>query len=769
MSIRISSNESWLCMTKLRSTPLILSKFQCCALFIGLFCGMSMHAQAPPAPTPTPIPTTTPATSPATPASPVSPAAPKSPDSAPPTPEDHIRFGYDIHQSADIGGHFVGKSGSGAMYDTLVNIQSGPRVLDYSLTMFAADPAHAKVFDRLSTNSFGYGGDPNSVSILNFSKGKLYDFRGSFRRDRQYFDYDLLANPLIPPTSTPFVPILDSPHLFNTVRRMTDLNLTLEPLSRVSVRVGFSHIISQGPTLSTVHEGAEGLLTQFWRNGTDDWTVGLDWKVDPHSTVSYDQFIMHYKGDTSWQLTGLNNVLSNGSPVALGVDLSSVWAAPCAAPFTVTGAVTPTCNAFLGYSRSAPTRTLTPTEQLRFQSASIPRLTLNGRVLYSAATNNLNNYSEFFNGLSSRTALRESVVTGSARARRINVNGDLSATVLVAPKLIMTNLYDFADFRIPGTNSFTETDYAGTSLLTPPGAATTTTTPDFEFLNQKTKTNTFLLIWDVASRARLTGGFRYRSRIITDSGGDFIPIHEDWGLFGAALRPTPLLRLNLNAELMYADKSFTRISPRQMQHYIMRTTYKPKPWLTVAGTVNIRESRDNVRTVNHLEHNRDFSFGTSIAKSDRWSIDFNYSYDDVFSSTIECYASTPAPPSATTAPAVCVTAATPFASTGYYNAPTQFVSFGFMLNPVKRLHLNGGYRVSAVNGTTDTINVREVPGSLQSQFHTPYANVAYDIAPNWSWKGDYNYYGYGEAGPSGPTLPRSFHGNICTLAVHYAF
>jgi len=63
------------------------------------------------------------------------------------------------------------------------------------------------------------------------SKGRLYDLRGSFRRDRQYFDYDLFANPLIPSTSSPYVPILDSPHLYNTVRRMTDLNLTLAPLS----------------------------------------------------------------------------------------------------------------------------------------------------------------------------------------------------------------------------------------------------------------------------------------------------------------------------------------------------------------------------------------------------------------------------------------------------------------------------------------------------------------------------------------------------------
>jgi opacity protein-like surface antigen len=58
---------------------------------------------------------------------------------------------------------------------------------------------------------------------------------------------------------------------------------------------------------------------------------------------------------------------------------------------------------------------------------------------------------------------------------------------------------------------------------------------------------------------------------------------------------------------------------------------------------------------------------------------------------------------------------------------------------------------------------------LQSQFQSPYANLTVDIAPNWSWKVDYNYYSYGEGTPIGPTLPRSFRGNVYTLGVHYAF
>jgi hypothetical protein len=688
---------------------------------------------------------------------------------ASPSPTDNIRYGYVIHQSTDLGGHIASYSGSTAVYDTFVNLQSGPRILAASLDLRAVDPSKALLFDRLTTTNFGYGGDPNNVSTLYVSKGKLYDFRGTFRRDRQYFDYDLLVNPLIPPTSNPFVPILYSPHLYNTVRRMTDLNLTIAPLARFSVRVGYDHYIAQGPSYSTVHEGAEALLNQFWRNSTNLWSAELNWKPFKQTSFSYDQFVSHYKGNTSWQLTGLNYQLANGTPVSLGVDISSIWATPCAAPFTTTGAVNPTCNAFLGYSRSAPTRTITPTEEFRFQSASLPKLTMNGRILYSEAESNLTNYNEVFNGLTSRTAQRETVTSGSAYIRRYDVSGDYSLTWQIAPTVAATNVFDFWDFRIPGSNVFTATSYAGTSLLTPPGAPTTTITPDFQFLNQKTKTDTFMVDWDVTPRVRLSTGYRYRSRIITDSGGDFIPIHEDWGLFGAALRPTAQLRVNFNFDGMYADNAFTRISPRQMQHYIVRTTYRPHPWLLFNGTVNIQESRDNVQTVNHLEHNRDFSFGASITPNERWSLDLNYAYDSVYSSTIECYTSTPAPPSAAVAPAVCIAAGTPLLSNGYYNVPTQFGSVGFMLAPSKRVHFDGGYRTTAVNGTSDLINIRQVNSTIQSQFQSPYADLAVDIAPNWLWKANYNYYGYGEGLPIGPTLPRNFRGNVYTLAVQYAF
>ena len=171
-----------------------------------------------------------------------------------PTPEAKMTTpnGYTIHQSVDLGGRMTNATGSGAMYDTLVNLQSGPRVLGETFEMRALPGQKGTLVDSISAFGSGFGGDPYNLAKVSASKGKVYEFSGLFRRDRQYFDYDLLGNPNIPsgqsipigPTAAPtgsyaWPQVNQSPFLFNTVRRMTDTNLTILPLAKVTFRAGY--------------------------------------------------------------------------------------------------------------------------------------------------------------------------------------------------------------------------------------------------------------------------------------------------------------------------------------------------------------------------------------------------------------------------------------------------------------------------------------------------------------------------------------------------
>ncbi len=238
-------------------------------------------------------------------------------------PAQKIVGGYLVHQTVELGGRIVAnKEGSDAMWSTMVNQSTGLRVISHELEMHSVNPSKTPFFDTLTSSSFGYGGDPYDVSRLNISKGRIYDFAGSFRRDRNYFDYNLLANSLLGPNALVAEP--DSLHLFNTVRHNTDTMLTLLPLSRVSFRAGFNHGTHEGPSYTSAHDGGDVQLLQWFRNASDTYTGGVDVKVARRTTVSYDQFYVFYKGDSTFELAGANYPIlnGNGQMESLGVDTS---------------------------------------------------------------------------------------------------------------------------------------------------------------------------------------------------------------------------------------------------------------------------------------------------------------------------------------------------------------------------------------------------------------------------------------------------------------
>ncbi len=163
----------------------------------------------------------------------------------------HVWRNYAVQQSIEFGGRITAVSGNSQMYDTLVNLQSGPRLLGQELSMRPMTRGGG-FFDNLYLSSFGFGGDPNDMARLRIEKSKWYNFVALYRRDQNFFDYDLFANPLtlnpgitncstvvagaIRPCAAVFNPqanyfYSNSPHLQDTTRNMGDFNLTLFPQS----------------------------------------------------------------------------------------------------------------------------------------------------------------------------------------------------------------------------------------------------------------------------------------------------------------------------------------------------------------------------------------------------------------------------------------------------------------------------------------------------------------------------------------------------------
>jgi hypothetical protein len=775
------------------------------------------------------------------------------------------------------------------MYDTLVNLHSGPRVLGQTFTMHALPGTKHALMDSLTAFSNGFGGDPINFAKLSFSKGKVYEFSGVFRRDRQYFDYDLLANPSIPPgIGTPFgmvagVPtaaslpqaqLNQSPVLYNTVRRMTDVGLTILPLSKVSFRMGYSQNIFQGPSLSPGYSigTSDQLLREYQRNSTDDFLGAILWKPLPLTSVTFEELVDHYKADSYFVLapSQFNVQEADGTPAALGnwdATASPYSIASCntasmgsaftnatnytifSAPQTASGRpiINPACDVTTNYLRSQPTRVLYPTESLLFQSSSIKNLALNGDFRYTIANSNLAHYYENFQGLEG--AIRNYTLTGSAAVKRRVVASDFGATWLATKTISLSEQLDFSNVHQPGSANITQgitqnapatagnetINYAGPLLA---GANYTiegnpTGAPLYGYFGQRFLTNNATLSWDATARASLTFTYRYKNHTIVQGAGSgasslVVTINENGGIFNVAFRPNAHWRINGTVEMLYADNALTPIGPRQTKHYRLHTLYKLKPWATLSGAFNDLERHNNTFNTSvtpidgplqHVDHTRNVGLGLTVAPSERYGFDVNYDYSDIYISTNACYlngATATLPGTASTTsrgtpnicPGVFVRGSTTVLSDwgptkDFMDAPTQYASVGANFSPTAKIRLAAGYSISAVSGNQFFSDAQQVNGSLQSAYQSPYFNAAWTIHPGWIWKAEYNYFGYGEGGPSGapfcsnstsltsvvlpcnssalvgPTglkepssglsAPRNMHSNILTLSMHYEF
>jgi hypothetical protein len=826
-------------------------------------------------------------------------------DAKPAAPAPESKFttpdGYATHHTIDMGGRMTNVVGSGAMYDTLVNLQSGPRVEGESFEMHALPGAKHALLDNLSAFGTGFGGDPNIMAKLDASKGKIYEFSGLFRRDRLFSDYDLLANPNIPSgLSIPIGPsnartasltwpqVNDSPVMFNIVRRMTDTNLTIMPLAKFTARLAYSHSTMEGPTLSPSYTlfgmKYNALLRQYERNGNDNFMGGIDWKPSRTTKISLEMQANHYKYDTFFTLNpnGFLVQEANGTPAYLGnytsftpygigaCNTTSMGSAYTTAavntilsPANTPGGlpiVNPACDVVTSYMRSAPSRTWLPTETIRMQSTAIKNITMNGNVHYTLGAMNMPNYYENSQGLNG--TIRSAISTGGyATAHRAVFGADYGLTWRVSPALSLADQVSYSSIQEPGyafipvpvtLNTPTDTKAStGNETINYSGALTpgvgslphgNTGAVQSNFFGQEYVINSATASWDASARAQFSLTYRFSNRnigqgiphtgpipiVVSDPVSGNIAITENAGVITAAVRPAKNWSLNGSVEIGYADNAFTAVGQRQFKIFRVHTLYRPKTWAVISASYSDRERHNNTNNnqdvvaagdanysgpINHVDYSRVGSVGLALTPNEHYGVNLNYSYSDVYAATNICYSSGAAAATATApafAGAATVTSAgtpnlcvgnTTWLARDFMDAPTQFGSVSLSVNPTEKLHSNLGYTASAVNGSRFFNDARDVNGSMVSNYQTPFFNLSYTMHPGLIWKAQYNFYGYGEGGPSGAamcstttsptavitpcasigvptgmtegtagaTAPRVFHANNVMLGVHYEF
>ena len=258
-----------------------------------------------------------------------------------------------------------------------------------------------------------------------------------------------------------------------------------------------------------------------------------------------------------------------------------------------------------------------------------------------------------------------------------------------------------------------------------------------------------------------------------DASRNLTDIHENALLAGISARPTDKLRLSADLMFGYNDNSFTRVSPRQMQSFKIRAMYAPTPWASIDGTIDIHENRDDVLTVNNLEHDRTYGVVTTFSPANaRLWADFGYDYTNIFTQTEICFAD----PGSTvfTAPCPVAGATGPLGALSFYKNTDHFLYGDLMWKPLKRVTAMVGYAGSIVRGSTLFINPLQPTGPLDFNYLKPSVSLAFDVYKGLTYKTAWNYYGYNDHGVANPpglaALPlQDFNGSNVTFSFLYAF
>lgn len=783
---------------------------------------------------------------------------------------------YNIQQSIDLGYRATWINGSTDTYDTFVNLGQGPRLFNYDLNLRSLDH-NGLLFDNLSFSNFGYGGDPNDVSRLRVDKNRWYNLQILFRRDKNFWDYNLLANPFNPSSSTPSVAISSSPHALNLVRRMQDYNLTLFPQSRVHLRLGYSRNRNEGPGFFTTDGGTIADFNQNYSYTTNSYHVGADFKLLPKTTISYDQFLAYFRQDNvvTDNPASSGYVLPNGTPVDPGIIWSTngpVEILPCATPIvSAPNVFNPDCNAYLSYSQTGSPRNFMPTEHLQFQSNYFRNFETSGSFGYSSSDNVVSNFNEIVNDFVTRSGTRGGTTGGPATAKRVSVNADWSGSYAVTDKFRIVDMFRYDNWRIPGIWDTAETNIFGqmqsglvgleqpqalfnsaTFISQCPAPYTAATCPShtasspadsvngptYTFLGQNIRANTFELQYDFTNHLTARIGYLYENRTIADFSATFytaetffpggvggtpandffaargdcatpsactetvdpatgqlialtfsgpaagndtarnvIGISENAILAGFTARPNDDLRITGDFEFGYNDYAFTRISPRQVQSYKVDGNYKPRSWLNLDASVDIHENRDNVSTVNDLEHGRTYGFVATLMPNSKAFFDLGYTYTDIYTQDQICYynnafgpAPSPACPTSLgyTPPAV--------SALGFYSSNQHFAHAGVSWKPTKQFTASFGYAGTFVGGSTTEINSLQVPGTLAFNYQKPYVTGIWDLYKGLSYRMTWNYYGYNGRGLASNSIPGlapiatpDFNGSTTEFALRYSF
>jgi hypothetical protein len=308
---------------------------------------------------------------------------------AAPAPVVEAPFSFSNQGSVTLGERYTSTSGYEPMYLELLNLRSGPRLMDFNLFGQAAAPH--QFADHYSLTMSGLGGDPFPTAQINVAKDGLYSLTAQW--SQSYFIYAPNQNVILPGG----VPALTSEHQWSTVRKFGTLNFML--FATRNLRFGFqyyrtsdsgatvtpmtpSYVGAAYPTYGFFEEESPYLLYAPTLNNADRFTGSMDYTLG--------RWTIHYAA--GYQTLNDSMSFNNLTSPEFSFDTS-----------TAATANTPVFN----FSMSQFRQLTTPISDFSYTGQLWGSVDLRGSYLYERFSGPAS-YDEAFNGIAP-TSLKQTV------------------------------------------------------------------------------------------------------------------------------------------------------------------------------------------------------------------------------------------------------------------------------------------------------------------------------------------------------------------------
>ncbi len=520
---------------------------------------------------------------------------------------------YDGHAEFEVGYRALDRmSGREDVYRSMVNLREGAQLFRSNISL-RSPYGTGKLFDHFDLSMDNWGFDPYNNMRLNFGKSDKYEVRAEYRKMNYYNYLPTWANPLLAKGNTL------SQHGLDVNYHTTDIQFKLFPSSRFRPFVAFSHQISDGPgftTTSTV--GNEFMLNSRWHYKADDIRGGVE-MVFPRMAMTIEQGYRFIKNDSE-ATDALNSSQGNWTPPYLGQTITQT-----------------------SLDRSYHDRTTLPVTRLAAKFSPIDSLRITGRYIYSMSDLD-SSMSEIRTGnfitLQERLFYQSAADSITANAKRPNHNAAFTAEYSPFSRLTIIDQFDSRNNHVSGSALLSSTYFNVKPLSGEPQKQYDAKFSDLlaSYLAFDQTRNQAEAQFDLGYSFMLRGGYRYTSTEAhlestennsTDS--DSAKVTQHTGIFGMAFRPNRRIHLGADYEVNSTTGLLTRTDLVDYSQIKFHWEIEPMKSLSVSGHVGLITNGNRLPDIDLKAHNRSYSVAVNYELNERFSLNADYTYSDIFS------------------------------------------------------------------------------------------------------------------------------------------